>query len=85
MTIIFRFSRGVRVSFFPEAGILSYLTKEEGTAVPDRLAKSLSLLLTAAGAVGALWLGARFVLPWTAPFLAAWVMAALLERPVAFL
>ena len=53
--------------------------------MPDRLAKSLSLLLTAAGAVGALWLGARFVLPWTAPFLAAWVMAALLERPVAFL
>ncbi len=53
--------------------------------MPDKLAKSLSLLLTAAGTVGALWLGARFLLPWTAPFLAAWALAALLEKPVAFL
>lgn len=53
--------------------------------MPDKLAKSLSLLLTAAGTVGALWLGVRFVLPWTAPFLTAWVLAALLEKPVALL
>ena len=51
----------------------------------DRLARGLSLLLTAAGAVGALWLAVRFLLPWTAPFLAAWLLAALLEKPVGFL
>ena len=51
----------------------------------DRLARGLSFLLAAAGAVGALWLAARFLLPWTAPFLAAWVLAALLEPPVGWL
>ena len=51
----------------------------------DRLARGLTLLLTAAGAVGALWLAVRFLLPWTAPFLAAWILAAALEAPVGFL
>lgn len=51
----------------------------------DRLARGLTLLLTAAGAVGALWLAVRFLLPWTAPFLAAWILAAALEAPVGWL
>ena len=51
----------------------------------DRLARGLTLLLTAAGAVGALWLAVRFLLPWTAPFLAAWLLAAALEAPVGWL
>ena len=51
----------------------------------ERLAR---LLMKAAGfalGAGALWLAARFVLPWTAPFLAAWAFAALLEPAVRFL
>ena len=53
--------------------------------VPDRLARGLLLILEAAGVVGAVWLLLHFVLPWTAPFLAAWALAALLEGPVRFL
>ena len=37
-------------------------------------------LLTAAAALGALWLAARYLLPWLAPFGAAFALAALLER-----
>lgn len=51
----------------------------------DRLARGLVRLIEAAGVVGAVWLSLRFVLPWTAPFLAAWALAALLEPAVGFL
>ena len=39
-------------------------------------------LLYMGAAVGAVWLSVRFVLPWGAPFLLAFALAALLERPV---
>ena len=51
----------------------------------DRSARALSLLFTLALGAGLAWLGARYVLPWTAPFLAAWCIAALLEPAVRFL
>ena len=51
----------------------------------DRLVRWFSFLLAAAGTVGFVWLAVRFLLPWTAPFLAAWALAALLEAPVGFL
>ncbi|MBQ9685928.1 MAG: AI-2E family transporter [Oscillospiraceae bacterium] len=47
--------------------------------------RSATVLLGAAGAVGFLWLAVRFLLPWTAPFLVGWVLAAALEPAVAFL
>ncbi len=48
----------------------------------QRLGRYIAVLLYAAGAVGALWLTARFLLPWAAPFLVAYAIAALLEVPV---
>ena len=39
----------------------------------ERLARGLVILLEAAAVVGAVWLSLRFLLPWTAPFLAAWI------------
>lgn len=51
----------------------------------QRLAGYFALLLYSAGAVGLIWLGVRFLLPWAAPFIAAWCIAALLETPVSFL
>ena len=51
----------------------------------ERLARGLLVLLEAAAVVGAVWLSLRFLLPWTAPFLAAWALAALLEPAVRFL
>ena len=50
--------------------------------MPKRL---LRTLLYAAAAVGGIWLGVRFLLPWTAPFLVALALAALLEPAVAAL
>lgn len=47
--------------------------------------KLLRALLYAAAGVGCIWLGVRFLLPWTAPFLVAFVLAALLEPVVALL
>ena len=51
----------------------------------DRLVRWFSFLLAAAGTVGFVWLAVRFLLPWMAPFLVAWALAALLEAPVGFL
>lgn len=48
----------------------------------EKLAGYFTLLLYAAGAVGLVWLAVRFLLPWTAPFIVAWLIAALLEMPV---
>lgn len=45
-------------------------------------AKLLWGLIYSAAAVGAIWLGVRFLLPWLAPFIVAYSAAALLERPV---
>ncbi len=45
----------------------------------------LSALLYGAAAVGALWLAARFLLPWLAPFLLAMALAAMLEPLVRLL
>lgn len=42
----------------------------------------LLLVLYGALAVLGLWLGFRFALPWLAPFLTAYALSALLERPV---
>lgn len=51
----------------------------------QRAAKCLSLLLYGAALVGALWLLVRFLLPWMAPFLLAFSLAALLEPAVRLL
>lgn len=45
----------------------------------------LSVLLYIAAAVGGVWLLLRFLLPWAAPFLLAFALAALMEVPVRFL
>lgn len=51
----------------------------------QRAARYLSYILYAAAAVGGVFLAARFLLPWTAPFLVAYAFAALLEPGVRFL
>lgn len=50
--------------------------------MPHRLIRCFSALLYSAAAVGAIWLAVRFLLPWAAPFLVAFAMAALLEPVV---
>ena len=51
----------------------------------QKLLRYMTVLLYAAGAVGGIWLTVRFLLPWAAPFILAWCIAALLEAPVKFL
>lgn len=48
----------------------------------QRTARWLQALIYSAAAVGGVWLGVRFLLPWTAPFILAYSAAALLETPV---
>lgn len=48
----------------------------------ERALRSLTALLYAAAALGALWLIGRFLLPWTAPFLVALALSAVLEGAV---
>lgn len=48
----------------------------------QRALRCFSLLLYMGVAVGAVWLSVKFLLPWGAPFLLAFGLAALLERPV---
>lgn len=50
-----------------------------------KVLKYLAVLLYGAGAVGAIWLMVRFLLPWAAPFLLAYAVAALLELPMGYL
>lgn len=51
----------------------------------QRAARFIMILLYCAAGVGALWLFVRFLLPWTAPFLVAFALAALLEPAVRLL
>lgn len=48
----------------------------------QRAARWLAALVYCAALVGGAWLAVRFVLPWTAPFLLAFAVAAVLEFPV---
>lgn len=48
----------------------------------QRAAKCFTLLLYGAAAVGGTWLAVRFFLPWAAPFLVAFALAALFEPAV---
>ena len=48
----------------------------------QRAAKWLQALIYSAACVGGAWLAVRFILPWTAPFILAFAVAALLEGPV---
>lgn len=43
------------------------------------------LILCAAGTLGSVWFAAEFILPWTAPFILAYSLAALMEPLVRFL
>ena len=51
----------------------------------QRMRRTLMALAWGVGAVGLVWLTARFLLPWAAPFLLAYAVAALLEIPLRFL
>ena len=48
----------------------------------QRALRCFSMLLYAGSAVGAIWLTARFLLPWAAPFLVALALAAVMEPAV---
>lgn len=48
----------------------------------QRALRCFSFLLYMGVAVGAVWLSVRFLLPWGAPFLLAFALAAVLEYPV---
>jgi len=48
----------------------------------QKAARWLAALVYCAAVVGGAWLAASFVLPWTAPFLLAFAVAAVLELPV---
>ena len=51
----------------------------------QKLIKYIGVLAYAAGTVGAIWLGLRYLLPWAAPFILAYAVAALLEIPMGFM
>ena len=51
----------------------------------QRVLKYLAALVYGAGLLGLIWLTARFLLPWAAPFILAYAAAALLEIPMGFL
>lgn len=51
----------------------------------QRAERWLRLALIGAAATGGLWLTARFLLPWAAPFLLSFAIAALMEPAVRFL
>ena len=48
----------------------------------QRAAKCFTLLLYGGAAVGGIWLAVRFLLPWAAPFLVAFALAAVFEPAV---
>lgn len=48
----------------------------------QKAVRCFTALLYSAAAVGAIWLTVRFLLPWIAPFLVAFALAALLELPL---
>lgn len=51
----------------------------------NRLIRCFSLLMYFTLTVGGLWLSFRYFIPWAAPFIVAFLLAALLEAPVGFL
>lgn len=51
----------------------------------QKLIKYITAFVYAAGAIGGIWLGAKYLLPWAAPFILAYAVAALLEIPMRFL
>ena len=51
----------------------------------QRAQRMLLLTLYAGAGIGLLWLGARFLLPWTAPFLLSFAIAGAMEPLVRFL
>lgn len=51
----------------------------------QKLIKYIAVLAYTAGTIGGIWLGARYLLPWAAPFILAYAVAALLEIPMRFL
>ena len=53
--------------------------------MPGKYLQRLSVLVGIAAAVGGIWLLLRFLLPWAAPFLLAFALAALMEPPVRYL
>lgn len=53
--------------------------------MPEKLAKAVLIGLGLILGAGILFLAGRYLLPWTAPLLTAWVLAALLEPAVGFL
>ena len=63
----------------------TFLSNERGRGMSEKLSHiifaGLGLMLFA----GFLFLAGRYLLPWTAPLLTAWVLAALLEPAVSFL
>lgn len=48
----------------------------------ERREKNLSFLLRAAAAAVGIWLCVKFILPWTAPFIVAFALAAIMEPAV---
>lgn len=50
--------------------------------MPRYAERCFTLLVTGGTVLGCLWLGVRFVLPWTAPFLLAFALAATVEGAV---
>lgn len=48
----------------------------------QRAGKYFTAVIYSAATVGGIWLGVRFILPWTAPFILAFSASALLEAPV---
>ena len=53
--------------------------------MPEKLAKAVLIGLGLILGAGILFLAGRYLLPWTAPLLTAWVLATLLEPAVGFL
>ena len=56
-----------------------------GGGVSEKLARAVLVGLSLMLGAGMLFLAGRYLLPWTAPLLTAWVLAALLEPMVRFL
>ena len=51
----------------------------------QKAVETAAVLICAALGVGAVWLAAKYLLPWLAPFLVAYALALLMELPLRFL
>ena len=65
--------------------ILTVYDSEGGGGMSEKLARFILGGITLMLSAGALFLAGRYLLPWTAPLLVAWLLAALLEPAVALL